>query len=140
MDLVETAETRVCISAFFFFFFTYFRSIFLLFIHCYGYCLWTVAVKFDFFYFSAQILLFIDPQILLFNNFFIKNRSHSTINTFKIILLQYFSVFSFSFQFSAVSKRTLTLWSHNFISQHLKYLVVEYSYKTNIHWARNSHK
>ena len=32
----------------------------------------------------------------------------------------------------------LTLWSHNFISQHLKYLVVEYSYKTNIYWARNS--
>ena len=90
--------------SFFFFFFTYFRSIFLLFIHCYGYCLWTVAVKFDFFYFSAQILLFIDPQILLFNNFFIKNGFHGTIHTFKIILLQCFSVFSFSFQFSAVSK------------------------------------
>ena len=30
----------------------------------------------------------------------------------KIILLQYFSIFSFSFQFSAVSKRTLSVFLH----------------------------
>ena len=31
-----------------------------------------------------------DPQISLFNNFFIKNGSHDTIHTFKTILLQCF--------------------------------------------------
>ena len=49
--------------------------------------------------------LFTDPQISLFINFFIKNGSHDTIHTFK----NYFVIIFFSFQFSAVSKRTLQL-------------------------------
>ena len=50
-----------------------------------------------------------DPQISLFSNFFIKNGFHSTIYTFKNYFATVF--FSFSFQFSAVSKRTLNLFS-----------------------------
>ena len=44
-----------------------------------------------------------DPQISLFNNFFIKNESHGTIYTFK----NYFTTIFFNFQFSIVSKWTL---------------------------------
>ena len=72
---------------------------------------WTVAAKFDFsiffsqsvhigycswthkFHFSATFSLKMGPTVLF---------TH-----LKIILLQYFSVFSFSFHFSAVSKQTL---------------------------------
>ena len=50
--------------------------------------------------------LFTDPQILFFINFFIKNGFHGTIYTFKNYFVTVF--FSFSFQFSAVSKRTLS--------------------------------
>ena len=39
-----------------------------------------------------------DPQITLFNNFFIKNGSHGTIYTFKNYFATVFSVFSFQFQ------------------------------------------
>ena len=41
-------------------------------------------------------VLFMDPQIPLFSNFFIKNGSHSTIHTFKNYFATVFSVFSFS--------------------------------------------
>ena len=43
-------------------------------------------------------VLFTDPQILLFSNFFIKNGSHCTIYTFKNYFITVFlvSVFSFS--------------------------------------------
>ena len=51
---------------------------------------------------SAHRALFMDPQISLFSNFFIKNGFHGTIHTFK----NYFATVFFSFQFSAVSKRT----------------------------------
>ena len=54
------------------------------------YCLWTHK-----FHFSATFSLKMVPTVLF---------TH-----LKIILLQYFSVFSFSFQFSAISKRTLHL-------------------------------
>ena len=64
LDWAEIVETRVCVSGFFFFF-----------------------------TFSAQILLFMDPQISLFSNFFIKNGSHSIIYTFK----NYFVTVFFSF-------------------------------------------
>ena len=37
-----------------------------------------------------------DPQISLFNNFFIKNGSHNTIHTFKNYFAIIFSVFSFN--------------------------------------------
>ena len=46
-----------------------------------------------------------DPQISLFSNFFIKIGSHGTIYIFK----NYFATVFFSFQFSAVSKRTLNI-------------------------------
>ena len=52
---------------------------------------------------SVYYALFTDPQISLFNNFFIKNRSYGTIHTFK----NYFATVFFSFQFSTVFKRTL---------------------------------
>ena len=72
---------------------------------------WTVATKLDFSNFlkpiSAHSVLFTDPQISLFNNFLIKNGSHSTIYTFK----NYFVTVFFNFQFSAVSKQTLSLFS-----------------------------
>ena len=42
--------------------------------------------------------LFMDPQITLFNNFFIKNGSHGTIYAFKNYFVTVFSVFSFQFQ------------------------------------------
>ena len=42
--------------------------------------------------------LFIDPQISLFSNFFIKNGSHGTIHTFKNYFATMFSVFNFQFQ------------------------------------------
>ena len=37
-----------------------------------------------------------DPQISLFNNFFIKNGSHGTIHTFKNYFVTVFLAFSFS--------------------------------------------
>ena len=87
------------------FFFTRFGTNFTvtaLFMHC----VWTVATKFDlsnnFQPISAHRALFTDPQISFFSNFFIKNWSHSTIHTFKNYFVTVF--FSFSFQFSAVSK------------------------------------
>ena len=55
---------------------------------------------------STQYVLFMEPQILLLNNFFIKNESYDTIHTFKNYFTTVF--FSFQFQFSAVSKRTLS--------------------------------
>ena len=54
---------------------------------------------------SAWCAMFTDPQISLFSNFFIKNKSHDTIHTFK----NYFAIVFFSFQFLIVSKRTLKL-------------------------------
>ena len=59
----------------------------------------------------AYHALFTDPQISLFNYFFIKNGSHGTFTHLKIILLQCFLVFNFQFQFSVVSKPTLKLHS-----------------------------
>ena len=47
-----------------------------------------------------------NPQISLFSNFFIKNGSHGTIYTLKNYFATVF--FSFQFQFSAVSKQTLS--------------------------------
>ena len=42
--------------------------------------------------------LFTNPQISFFINFFIKNGSHGTIDTFKNYFATVFSVFSFQFQ------------------------------------------
>ena len=43
-------------------------------------------------------VLFMDPQIPLFSNFFIKNGFHDTIHTFKNYFATVFSVFNFQFQ------------------------------------------
>ena len=40
--------------------------------------------------------LFTDPQISLFNNFFIKNGSHDTIHTLKNYITIVFSIFNFN--------------------------------------------
>ena len=64
-----------------------------------------VLVSFFFFFFLSQNIwlflinivrcaLFMDPQISLFSNIFIKNRSHGIIHTFK----NYFATVFFSFQ------------------------------------------
>ena len=78
----------------FFFFGTCLWDLQLLFMHC----TWTVAAKFDFSHsfqpISAHRALFMDPQISLFSNFFIKNGSQVLFTHLKIILLQCFSVFS----------------------------------------------
>ena len=72
-------------SPFFFLFFsscsTHFRGQ-----QLFMYCSWTVAATFDYF----------KLQISLFSHFFIKNRSHGTIHTFKFYFATVFSVFSFS--------------------------------------------
>ena len=64
------------------------------------YYAWTVAKNFDFSAIFSPLVGLMnsarDPQTSLFNNFFIKNRSHDTIHTFKNFC---YSVFSFSFQF-----------------------------------------
>ena len=94
---------RLRFSVFFFFCFTHLWDLRLLFMHC----AWTVTAKFDFSYLfqpiNAHRALFMNPQISLFSNFFIKNESHGTIHTFK----NYFATVFFNFQFSTVSKRTL---------------------------------
>ena len=64
-----------------------------------GYCSLNSNRKCWLFYRKQCIsVLFMDPQILLFSNFFIKNRSHGTIYTFKNYFATVFLVFSFQFQ------------------------------------------
>ena len=46
--------------------------------------------------FREYLIIFL--QTLLFSNFFIKNRSHDTIYTFKNYFTTVFSVFNFQFQ------------------------------------------
>ena len=86
-------------SAFFFFFFPHVSSQFfivhsllrLLFINS-SRNIWLFSVN------SARCTLFTDPQILFFSHFLLK-MGHTVLFThLKFILLQYFSVFSFSFQ------------------------------------------
>ena len=74
---------------------------------CFGYGttlqLHTINASF-FFFFQPQRLTFLpwtvftDPQISLFNNFFIKNGFYGTIHIFKNYFATVFSVFSFQFQ------------------------------------------
>ena len=70
---------------------------------------------------SAQCVLFTDPQITLFNHFFIKNGSHSTIHTFKNYFVTVFLVFSF--QLYQTDPPSLFIQSS--YSSHI------YKYKTN---------
>ena len=92
---VWIARLRLCFSFLFFFFLHAFVSLRLLFM----YCSINSSHKLWLFYFFQSIsthrALFMDPQISLFSNFFIKNGSHGTIYTFK----NYFTTVFFSFQF-----------------------------------------
>ena len=82
-----------------------------------GYCSctvqWTVATKFDFSIFFSQLVHIVHcswtHKFHFSVTFSLKMGPTVLFTHLKIILLQYFSVFSFSFQFSAVSKRTLSL-------------------------------
>ena len=76
----------------------YFWAMCVLFMYCWMNSSHEVWLFYFFQPISAHRALFMDPQISLFNNFFIKNRSQVLFTHLKIILLQYFSVFSFSFQ------------------------------------------
>ena len=79
----------------FFFFFTRFGVTWLLFMYCSlnsNRKCWLFCSK------QCISVLFMDPQISLFSNFFIKNGSHGTIHTFKNYFATVFSVFSFQFQ------------------------------------------
>ena len=67
----------------------------LLFMHCSMNSSRKVLLFYFFQPISAHRALFMDPQISLFSNFFIKNGSHGTIYTFK----NYFATVFFSFQF-----------------------------------------
>ena len=99
------------------------------------YCAWTVATKFDlsnnFQPINAHCALFTDPQISLFNNFFIKNGSHNTIHIFKNYFATVFS--NFQFQFSAISKQTLRLElvSNNLLLLTYLYTAANYLYYLN---------
>ena len=96
---VQLMRLRLRFSVLFFFFFSCVLGQILLLRLLFMHYSWTVAAKFDlsnnFQPINAHRALFTDPQISLFNNFFIKNRSHGTIHTFK----NYFATMFFSFQF-----------------------------------------
>ena len=84
----------VCVFPFFFSFF--FLHAFVRLRLLFMYCSMNSSHKVWLFYFfqpiSAYRALFMDPQISLFSNFFIKNGSHGTIHTLK----NYFACFQFS--------------------------------------------
>ena len=91
--------THVCVSQaaflFLFFFFMRFGVTWLLFMYCLlnsNRKCWLFCSK------QCINVLFMDPQIPLFSNFFIKNESYGTIHTFKNYFATVFSVFSFQFQ------------------------------------------
>ena len=101
-------NSRLCLQFSIFFFYAFVRlaalwDLLLLFMHCLmnsSHKVWL----FSFFQsISAHRVVFMDSQISLFNNFFIKNRYHGTIHTFK----NYFTIIFFNFQFSTIFKWTL---------------------------------
>ena len=59
---------------------------------------WTVTANVDFSVANSDHVLFMNPQIPLFSNFFIKNGSHGTIYTFKNYFATVISAISFQFQ------------------------------------------
>ena len=89
----------VCVLRFCSFFFSFFFSRVLA---KRGYCSctvqWTVTANVDFSIANSDHVLFMDPQIPLFSNFFIKNGSHGTIYTFKNYFATMISAISFQFQ------------------------------------------
>ena len=109
-----------------FFFFTCFGVTRLLFM----YCLLNSNCKCWFFYGKQCIsVLFMDPQIPLFSNFFIKNGSHDTIHIFKNYFTTVFSVFSFQFQQNKFyPNRPLSLVSH--VIYHLWGKIVDFFFQS----------
>ena len=101
----------VCVLCFFIFFFSRVFERF----ECCGYCSctvqWTVAANFDFSNFfdqSQHIVYYSQTHKFHFSATFSLKMGPTILFThLKIISLQCFSVFSFNFQFSTVSKRTL---------------------------------
>ena len=92
-------EPRLCLRlhiSVFFFFFTHLWDLQLLFMHK----VWLFLAFFQ--PISAHRALFMNLQISLSSNFFIKNESHNIIHTFKNYFITIF--FSFLFQFSTVFK------------------------------------
>ena len=91
----------ICVCIFFFFFSRVLGQILLLWL-LFMHGAWTIAAKFNlsnnFQPISAHRALSTDPQISLFCNFFIKNRSHGTIHIFKNYFATVFLIFSFQFQ------------------------------------------
>ena len=90
-----TSAFCVFVLLFFFFFFTRFGETRLLFMY------WSLNSNRKCWLFCSKqciSILFMDPQISLFSNFFIKNGSHGTIYTFKNYFATVFSIFSFQFQ------------------------------------------
>ena len=97
---------RLHFFIFFFFFFTRFRAVMAIVYTLFMNSSHKVWLAKQFSANSAHRVLFTDPQISFFNNFFIKNESYGTIHTFKNYFIIIF--FNFSFQFSVISKRTLS--------------------------------
>ena len=105
LDWAFSAQSCVCVFQFFFFSTRF---------GCCGYCSctvqWTVAANFDFSNFfdqSQHIVYCLRTHKFHFSTTFSLKMGPTILFThLKIISLQCFSVFSFSFQFSAVSKRT----------------------------------
>ena len=125
---------RVCVCVFLFFLFFFCTRLWVC-DYCSCIVQWTVAANFDFSIFFQSIsvdrALFMDPQISLFSNFFIKNGSHDIIYTFKnyfITVFFSFSVSVFSFQFSAVSKWTLSVCLTNLVFVNLFYYSTYFHY------------
>ena len=110
-----TSAFGVFLFSFFSFFFWHAFARFAATVH--GYCSCTVqrtvAAKFDFSIFFSQSVHIVHclwTHKFHFSKTFSLKMSLTVLFThLKIILLQYFSVFSFSFQFSAVSKRILNV-------------------------------
>ena len=90
LDPLSCCVSRLRFSFFFFFFYWVTLK------HYCSSLLWTVTVTFN--RKRCICALFMEPQITLFNNFFIKNGSHGTIYAFKNYFVTVFSVFSFQFQ------------------------------------------
>ena len=94
----STFSSHVCVLPLFFFFFFFHSRVLVKRGYCSCTIQWTVTANVDFSTVNSDYVLFIDPQIPLFSNFFIKNGSHGTIYTFKNYFATVISAISFQFQ------------------------------------------